>query len=58
MSILSLKTKQVESFRHDENDPTSLPGNEVKCIYQDQSGDIWVGTDKGLALFNPEEKNF
>lgn len=58
MSILSLKTKQVENFRHDENDPTSLPGNEVKCIYQDQSGDIWVGTDKGLALFNPGEKNF
>ena len=58
LTILSLKTKQVENFRHDAQKPESLPGNEVLCICQDQTGGIWIGTNKGLALFNPEEKNF
>ncbi len=58
LSILSLKTKQVENFRHEDGHPQSLPGNEVNCIYQDRAGSIWIGTDKGLALFNPEEKQF
>lgn len=58
LTILSLKTKQVENFRHDAQKPESLPGNEVLCIYQDQTGGIWIGTNRGLALFNPEQKNF
>lgn len=57
-SILSLKDKKVRNFMHDPADPTSLPGNGVTCIYKDLSGNIWLGTDKGLALFNPEEENF
>ena len=48
----------MENFRHDAQKPESLPGNEVLCICQDQTGGIWIGTNKGLALFNPEEKNF
>lgn len=39
---------------HDPEDPVSLPGNGVTCIYKDLSGNIWLGTDRGLALFNPE----
>ncbi|MGZ3862063.1 MAG: type IX secretion system anionic LPS delivery protein PorZ [Bacteroidia bacterium] len=32
-----------------------LPSNEVICITEDRSGDIWVGTDKGIYVFyNPE----
>lgn len=43
---------------HDPEDPVSLPGNGVTCIYKDLSGNIWLGTDRGLALFNPEAENF
>jgi len=32
-----------------------LPSNEVICMTEDKSGDIWVGTDKGIYVFyNPE----
>lgn len=58
LSILSVKDKKVKNFMHHPDDPASLPGNGVTCIYRDLSGNIWVGTDKGLALFNPEEENF
>ncbi len=26
-----------------------LPGNMVQCIFKDKSGNVWIGTDKGLA---------
>lgn len=57
-SVLSLKDKKVKNFMHDPEDPVSLPGNGVTCIYKDLSGNIWLGTDRGLALFNPEAENF
>ena len=57
-SVLSLKDKKVKNFMHDPEDLVSLPGNGVTCIYKDLSGNIWLGTDRGLALFNPEAENF
>jgi hypothetical protein len=29
----------------------NLPSNEVECIAEDHDGEIWVGTDKGVAVF-------
>lgn len=29
----------------------NLPSNEVVCIAEDKDGEIWVGTDKGIAVF-------
>lgn len=28
-----------------------LPSNEVSCIVEDLDGKIWIGTDKGIAVF-------
>ena len=57
-SVLSIKDKKVKNFRHNPQDPHSIPGNEVLCIYKDRSGNIWIGTDKGLALYNPQSDDF
>lgn len=58
LSILSVKDQSAQNFRHDPKDPNSLPGNEVNCVYRDKNGNVWVGTNRGLALFNPEANNF
>ena len=39
-SVLSLKDKKVKNFMYDPEDPVSLPGNGVTCIYKDLSGNI------------------
>lgn len=57
-SILYIKEKRVRNFMHEPDNPASLPGNGVPRVYRDISGNIWVGTDNGLALFNPEAENF
>ena len=59
MSIVSLKNPaDTRQFRHREDDDTSLPGNNVRCITKDSGGRIWVGTDRGVALFHPETGRF
>ena len=57
-SILSIKDKTVKNFTHEPQTPNSLPGNEVTCVYKDKSGNIWIGTDRGVVLFNPEAESF
>nr|WP_320037922.1 two-component regulator propeller domain-containing protein [uncultured Bacteroides sp.] len=58
LSILSLRNKRVRNFKNNPQDPTSIPGNEVRCIFRDSNNNIWVGTNSGLALFNPDRNNF
>ena len=58
LSIISLKNRTACNFRHDPNNPNSIPGNEVRSICIDRNMNIWIGTDKGLALFNPQNKRF
>lgn len=57
-SVLSVKHKKVKNFMHDPSDKNSLPGNEVRCVYKDMNNNIWVGTNRGIALFNSESENF
>lgn len=35
-----------------------LPSNEVECLAEDLDGEIWVGTDKGVAVFYCPEQVF
>ncbi len=58
LSIVNLKKKTVENYRSLPNDPKSLAGNKVKTVFIDRYRNIWVGTDKGLNLFNPTTKDF
>ena len=36
----------------------SLPGNDVFCIIKDTNGNIWLGTNKRLVLYNAANENF
>lgn len=57
-SILSLKDKKVQNFQHETGNDNSLPGKEVRTILKDSNGNIWIGTEKGLALYNAATQTF
>ncbi|NIR73208.1 hypothetical protein GWO43_07925 [candidate division KSB1 bacterium] len=42
-------------YKHDPESPKSLSNNEVRSIYEDQSGALWVGTVDGLNKLVPNE---
>jgi ligand-binding sensor domain-containing protein len=58
LSIIDIKNKTARNIRHEPGNPKSLPGNTVRVIYMDHLGNIWVGTNNGLALFNPQTEEF
>ena len=58
LSIIDIKNKTAHNIRHQPGNPKSLPGNTVRTIYRDSKCNIWVGTNNGLALFNPETEEF
>lgn len=54
----NLRTHRVRYYKHREGDPTSLPGDNVRCVYQDHTGNTWLGTNMGLALMDKTNGTF
>ncbi|MEP0418029.1 MAG: two-component regulator propeller domain-containing protein [Cyclobacteriaceae bacterium] len=52
--FLNPKTGNTRSLIHDPTNPNSVISNEVRDIYRDHDGDIWLGTNKGLSLLKIE----
>lgn len=49
---------QTEKYQSSATDSTSLPHDRISALYEDGDGQIWVGTQNGLAKFNAETNNF
>jgi len=45
-------------YSHDPDNPRSINNNNVICMYEDSSGNIWAGTDAGLNLLDQTTGNF
>ena len=58
LSIIDLKKKTVRNYRHEPNNLSSIPGNEVYSICVDHNKQVWIGTNEGAALFNPTTRKF
>lgn len=43
-------------IRHDPAVPSSLPGDTVRALLQDRTGNIWLATNLGLAVMNPAKR--
>ena len=51
-------TGEVARFVHNASDPHSLNDNVTRVAYEDPAGRIWVGTGKGINLWNPAHASF
>lgn len=50
---------RFEVFTSNPSDATTLSGNTIRVLFEDQRGDIWVGTHStGLNRFSKHEKVF
>lgn len=48
--------KDIKVFRNDVSIGSSLSSNIIRSINEDQDGNIWIGTDKGLNRLTKKEK--
>ena len=46
------------SFNHDPDDSTSISSNTISDLYLDRYQRLWVGTGKGIDLFDPTTERF
>jgi signal transduction histidine kinase/ligand-binding sensor domain-containing protein/AraC-like DNA-binding protein/AmiR/NasT family two-component response regulator len=50
---------EIVSYFFDRNDPNSLKGNIIYCLFEDSRNNLWVGTwGGGLSLYNRDLDNF
>lgn len=56
--VLDPESRTAVHYRHEPDNPASLPSNEISCLYKDKKNNIWIGTRKGLALFRNVTMDF
>jgi signal transduction histidine kinase/streptogramin lyase len=52
------RTSRFKAYRHSPSDPSSLSNDTVCGLFIDRKGRLWVATDDGLSLFNPQTEGF
>jgi ligand-binding sensor domain-containing protein/two-component sensor histidine kinase len=45
-------------YRHDPAREGSLADNQVNCIFIDHSDIVWIGTTRGISIYNPLQQKF
>lgn len=58
LQLMNKKTKVFYNYRHNPAQEGSLADNTINCIYIDRTGNIWLGTDKGISICNPSQQRF
>lgn len=50
--------KEIDQYTHSENDNTSICSNFVRTFCEDNFGNLWIGTFKGVSRYNEESHSF
>ncbi len=58
MTVLDPSARTATRYLHNPDNASSLPSNAVGTIYRDMHNNIWVGTNRGIALFQPVTRDF
>ena len=45
-------------YKNSAENPYSIISNRINTLIEDSSGKLWIGTEKGLSLFNLERNEF
>lgn len=46
-------------YRHKAGDSTSLPDNNITCLFEDRAGNLWVGSGRGsVSMYNRKKDVF
>jgi len=53
------KGEQVfKNYIHNDSDSSSIGNNDIHTVYEDNSHNIWIGTDDGINKFNYKTQKF
>ncbi|WP_258103478.1 two-component regulator propeller domain-containing protein [Marinoscillum sp. MHG1-6] len=49
---------EIEVFRSDRFDSSSISNNSITCISEDNSGNVWIGTEDGVNIYDRYQNAF
>jgi len=45
--VYNTETKQIQKYKNDPQDATTISNDEIRSIFKSKNGDIWIGTEGG-----------
>jgi ligand-binding sensor domain-containing protein/two-component sensor histidine kinase len=51
-------TEKFFQYKHDPGKEGTLADNQVNCIYIDRSDIVWIGTNRGISIYDPAQQKF
>lgn len=58
LAVYNREKDNFENYLYSYDDSSSISSNNVRGIFQDKKGRIWIGSENGLNLFDKEKKIF
>ena len=52
LTIYDKQQNKFFNYRYDPSLESSIIHNKINCIYIDRTGLVWIGTNKGVSLYN------
>jgi ligand-binding sensor domain-containing protein/signal transduction histidine kinase/CheY-like chemotaxis protein/AraC-like DNA-binding protein len=53
----NIHSGKIKTFKHSA-DPHSITSNDIKKLYLDSNGQLWIATENGFDLYHPQENTF
>ena len=53
LNSLHPATSRITHYRHSSSNPASLPSNYIRCLYENNNNEIWIGTNDGVSILDP-----
>jgi hypothetical protein len=58
LNLLDPRTGKAARFLHDPGDPRTIGGNNIRVLFHDRMGRLWISSDAGLSCFHPAHETF
>lgn len=58
LTIFNRKAGEFFNYRYDPAKDGTISDNRVNCINISRNGLVWIGTNKGLSLYDPSQQPF
>ena len=58
LHVYDRQTGRFYNFRHDPSREGTIADNRINTIFTDKTGRIWLGTNRGLCINQPDKQQF
>jgi signal transduction histidine kinase/ligand-binding sensor domain-containing protein len=58
LHVFDKRTNRFYNFKHEPSREGTIADNRINCIFADKQGRIWLGTNRGICINQPDKQQF